>query len=77
MDTSKDLLAYSSLRSTSQGQGLLSWDELCELVFGMEVSLNHRPLSYVEDNSQFPTLAPNSLLFLNANILPELEPHRL
>ena len=59
------------------GSGLLSWDDLCEVVLDIEVSLNHRPLSYVEDDPQFPTLTPNSLLFLNANILPELEPHRL
>ena len=31
----------------------------------------------MEDDPQFPTLTPNSLLFLNANSLPELEPHRL
>ena len=59
------------------GSGLLSWDDLCEVVLDIEVSLNHRPLSYVEDDPQFPTLKPSSLLFLNANILPELEPYRL
>lgn len=52
----------------SVGQGLLSWEELCEVVLDIEVSLNHRPLSYVEDDPQFPTLTPNSFLFLNANI---------
>ena len=61
----------------SVGQGLLSWDELCKVVLDIEVSLNHRPLSYVEDDPQFPTLTPNSSLLLNANSLPELEPHRL
>ena len=59
------------------GSGLLSWDDLCEVVLDIEVSLNHRPLSYVEDDPQFPTLTPSCLLFLNANILPELEPYRL
>ena len=61
----------------SVSQGLLGWDELCEVVLGIEVSLNHRPLSYVEDDQQFSTLTPNSLLFLSANILPKLKPHRL
>ena len=70
------LLIFKSSFNRSVGQGLLSWDELCEIVLDIEVSLNHRPLGYVEDDPQFPTLTPNSLLFLNANILPELEPHR-
>ena len=61
----------------SVSQGLLGWDELCEVVLGIEVSLNHRPLSHVEDDQQFSTLTPNSLLFLSANILPKLKPHRL
>ena len=30
------------------------------------------PLSYLEDDVQLPTLTPNSFLFTNPNILPEL-----
>ena len=29
----------------------------------------------MEDDLQLPVLTPNSLLFANSNILPELEPH--
>ena len=68
---------FKSLFYKSVGQGLLSWDELCEVVLDIEVSLNHRPLSYLEDDPKFPTLTPKSLLFLNANILFEVEPHCL
>ena len=69
------LFKYSFYKSV--GKGPLSWDELCEVVLDIEVSLNHRPLSHVEGDPQFPTQTRSSLLFLNANILPELEPHRL
>jgi hypothetical protein len=39
--------------------------------------LNNRPLTYVEDDLQFPVLTPNSMLFANSNILPEMESHHL
>jgi len=41
------------------------------------VTLNSRPLCYQEEDVQLPTLTPNTLLFLNTNILPELPPHQL
>ena len=59
----------------SVGQGLLSWSELCELILDIEISMNNRPLCYLEEDAQLPTLTPNSFLFLNTNYLPELEPH--
>ncbi len=45
--------------------------------FDVEVALNDRPLSYVEDDLQFPVLTPNSMLFMNSNTLPELQPHHI
>ena len=41
------------------------------------MTLNNRPLCYQEEDVQLPTLTPNTLLFLNANLLPELQPHQL
>ena len=41
------------------------------------MTLNNRPLCYQEEDVQLPTLTPNTLLFLNTNILPELQPHQL
>ena len=38
--------------------------------------MNNRPLSYMEEDVQLPTLTPNSMLFLNENYLPELKPHQ-
>ena len=59
------------------GNGFLSWTELDEVILDVEVSLNNRPFSYVEDDEQLPVLTPNSLLFGRSNMLPETEPHRL
>ena len=41
----------------------------------MEITLNNRPLGYVEDDIQLPVLTPNSMLYLNSNTLPEFPPH--
>lgn len=41
------------------------------------MTLNNRPLSYLEEDVQLPTLTPNSFLFTNSNILPELAPYHL
>ena len=59
------------------GEGQLSWEELGEVILDVEVTLNGRPLCYQEEDVQLPTLTPNTLLFLNTNILPELPPHQL
>ena len=47
------------------------------VILDIEVALNNRPLSYVEDDPQLPVLTPNSLLFGQPNLLPELEYHHL
>ena len=54
------------------GNGMLRWEELQEVLLDVEINLNSRPLSYVEDDVQLPLLTPNSMLFLNSNVLPEL-----
>jgi hypothetical protein len=36
----------------------------------VEVALNNRPLSYVEDDLQLPVLTPNSLMFHRPNQIP-------
>ena len=59
------------------GQGLLSWEELSKVILDIEVIMNNRPLCYLEEDVQLPTLTPNSLLFVNSNILPELEPYHI
>ena len=59
------------------GCGMLKWAELQDVLLDVEVALNNRPLSYVEDDPQLPVLTPNSRLFGQTNLLPELEHHHL
>ena len=54
------------------GCGLLSWQELEEVLLDVEITLNDRPLSYVEDDMALPILTPNSMMFATTNILPDL-----
>ena len=49
----------------------MSWDELTEVLLDVELSLNNRPLGYVEDDVQMPILTPNVLTFGHPNHVPE------
>lgn len=59
------------------GKGLLRWDELKEVLVDIEVALNSRPLGYMEDDVQLPTLTPNSMMFVGTTFAPELETHHI
>ena len=59
------------------GNGTLRWTELEEVVLDVEVALNNRPLTYLDEDIQLPVLTPNSMLHLDSNHLPELQPHHL
>ena len=59
------------------GQGLLTWEELSEVILDIEVAMNNHPLCYVEDDVQLPTLTPNVFLMLNSSVLPELQPYHI
>ena len=69
-------LVKSALNKTI-GKGFLTWKELEEVIVDCEIALNNRPLSYMEDDVQLPVLTPNSMLFVNSNVLPELPPHNI
>ena len=45
------------------GKADLSWQDLEELLLETEITLNNRPLNYLEDDIQFPVLTPNTLAF--------------
>ena len=49
----------------------MSWSELEEVILDIELALNNRPLSYVEDDVQLPILTPNVMMFGVPNHLPE------
>ena len=59
------------------GNGCLRWNELQEILLDIEVALNCRPLSYLEEDVQMPTLTPNAMLFVGTTFAPELEAHHL
>ena len=58
------------------GGAKLTFDELSEVILDVEVQINRRPLSYVEDDIQLPVLTPWSFLFKGSILLPETEPWR-
>ena len=59
------------------GNGNLLWKELQEVILDIEIALNNRSLSYVEEDVQLPMLTPNALLFGQPNLLPEMDPDRM
>ena len=56
------------------GYGLILWQELEQVLCNVESTLNDPPLSY---DVALPVLTPNSTMFLNTNILPDLQPHHI
>ena len=55
----------------SIGNGNLTWEELMDVILDIEVALNNRPLSYLEDDVEQPVLTPTKLLQINPNVIPE------
>ncbi len=67
-------LVKGALRK-SIGKSLLTFTKLKEVLLDVEVALNNRPLSYVEDDIQMPLITPERMMRPQSNLLPELEPH--
>lgn len=61
----------------SIGNSLLSWTELQKVLLDIEVALDNRPLSYMDEGIQLPILTLSSFLYGPPNMLPELEPHHI
>ena len=55
------------------GRAKLSWEEMKEVLLDVEVTLNNRPLSYVEDDVEMPILTPNIMMFGNNFHIPEVD----
>ena len=53
------------------GCASLFWNELEEVLLDVEVTLNNRPLCYVEDDVQLPVLAPSAMMFGQPKSIPE------
>ena len=53
------------------GRATLYLDEMEEFLLDVEIAVNNRPLSYVEEDVQLSLLTPNLMLYGQSNILPE------
>ena len=49
----------------------LTKQELEEIILDTEISLNNRPLMYIDDDIQFPVLTPNILIHGQPITIPE------
>ena len=59
------------------GGATLTWSELSEVLLDLETQINRRPLSYVEDDPELPTLTPATFLYQRSTQLPEEEAWRI
>ena len=57
----------------SIGNSSLTFEELSDVILDIEVVLNNRPISYMEDDVDQPVLTPAKMLQINPVVLPELE----
>ncbi len=57
----------------SIGRATLFFNELEEVLLDVEIAVNNRPLSYVEDDVQLPILTPNLMMYGQSNLLPETD----
>ena len=55
----------------------MTWDGLAELMLDIEIQINRRPLSYVEDDLELPTLTPATFLYQRSSLLPVEETWRI
>ena len=67
-----DWLAKQALYKTL-GKVCLYWKELQEVIIDIQITLNNRPLSYIEEDVQMPIFTPNSLMFGQPGVVPEEE----
>ena len=67
-----DLFKQSFYKSI--GNRNLTWAELMDVILNIEVTLNSRPLSYLEDDVEQPVLTLTKLLQSNPNDIPEAQP---
>ena len=57
------------------GKAQLTWAELEEVLLDIEIILNNRPLSYIEEEIEYTILTPNSLILLRDVNFPDAAPH--
>ena len=60
--------------SKSLGKTSLSWNELESVLLDVEVNLNSQPLTYIEDDIQYPILTPNIMVLGLDTVMLEEDP---
>ena len=68
---------FKSAFQKAVGNGTLSWGELSDVVLDVEIAINGRPLSYMEEGVELPVLTPSSMLHLRPSQLPELSAYHI
>ena len=53
----------------------LTWTDLEEVLLDIEKLLNNKPLTYIEEEINYPILTPNSLILGRDVNLPDAAPH--
>ena len=53
------------------GRSTLNWKELESLLLDVEITLNNRPLGYVEDDPNMPILTPSAMMMVESNFVPQ------
>ena len=67
-----DLTKQSLFKSL--GKASLSWNELESVLLDVEVNLNNRPLTYIENDIQYQILTPISMLLGQDTVMLEEDP---
>ena len=57
------------------GKAQLTWPEFEEVLLDIEIILNNRPLTYIEEEIDYPILTPNSLILGRDVNFPDAAPH--
>ena len=66
---------FSEIRERSFGRADITWNAFEEILLDIEIALNNRPLTYVEDDVQLPVLTPNAIMLSQPNLLPGEDVH--
>ena len=53
------------------GRATLKWNEFVDVLLDVELTLNNRPLSYVDDDVEMPILTPNVMMFGQPHHVPD------
>ena len=71
----KFIFAREDFKYRIAGKARLTWAELENVLLDIEIILNNRPLTYIEEEIDYPILTPNSLILVRDVNFPDPAPH--